>query len=270
VSNQAPAGPTASDRYWDRVLDDWRPTTAHRLWRSHSDAVNRRLLRRWLTGGYARLLKTDLFDEAVAPGLYPELATRARRVVGVDLSHDVVAAARERHPGLDARVASVLSLPFVDASFDAVVSNSTLDHFERRVYLQRAVAELARVMSPGGELVITLDNRLNPVIALRTSRRLAALSRRLGLVPYYLGVTCGPRGLAELLRGHGFEVREMSAIMHCPPQLAGLLAQRRGRGGAWSAVRARHLTRVERWEALERSPTRYLTGHFVAALAVRV
>jgi SAM-dependent methyltransferase len=265
--------PGASGRldgtYWDGVLAGWQRTLAHRLWRAHSDAVNIRLLRRWLPSGCGRLLKTDLFDEAVASGLYTELVRRAEEVIGVDLSCAAIRAARERYPNLDARAGSVLALPFPDASFDVVVSNSTLDHFERRAMLRHAIGELARVIRPGGELIITLDNRLNPLIAVRTSRALASLHRQLGIVPYYVGVTCGARGLSTLLRACGFRVQDITAIMHCPPQLAAEIAQRAWRGHAGAEAEKRYVRRVLRWERMERWPTRHLTGHFVAARGIR-
>jgi SAM-dependent methyltransferase len=256
--------------YWDDVVSRWQPTVAHRLWRAHSDAVNVELLRRWLPTGSGRLLKTDLFDEAVASGLYPELALRADEVVGIDVSSLTVQSAARQHPGLVALVGSVLAIPCPDASFDTVVSNSTLDHFERRTMLRAAVVELARVMRPGGQLIITLDNRVNPYIGARTSPLLASLHRRLGIVPYFVGVTCGARGLWELLRDSGFEVRDVTAIMHCPPQLAAVLADRTWAERFDPDTEQRHVRQVLRWETMEHWPTRHLTGHFVAARAVRL
>jgi ubiquinone/menaquinone biosynthesis C-methylase UbiE len=49
-----------------------------------------------------------------------------------------VQAATDRYPRLDGRVASVFALPFDDTSFDAVVSNSTLDHFESHTMIRAA------------------------------------------------------------------------------------------------------------------------------------
>jgi hypothetical protein len=262
-----------SAAYWDGVLRDWESSVAHRLWRAHSDAINVRLLRRWLRPGAATLLKTDLFDEAVGAGLYPELTTKADQVIGVDLSSAVVHAAVARYPSLDACVADVLALPFADASFEAVVSNSTLDHFESRAGLRAAITELARLTARRGELLITLDNLANPIVALRTSRLFGPL-HRMGVVPYYLGSTCGAIGLARLLGDAGFEVRELTAIMHCPPQLAAEIAargsgRRDGPAELEEQVTNRHLSRVLRFEAFERWPTRHLTGHFVAARATK-
>lgn len=254
--------------YWDHIVESWEPTLAHRLWRAHSDAVNSQLLRRWLPAGRGTLLKTDLFDEAVGRGLYPELAARFEAVVGIDVSPAAVRAASDRHPGLDARVGSVLALPFADGSFDVVVSNSTLDHFDSLTTLRAALEELARSIRPGGTLIVTLDNRKNPIVALRTSVLFEPL-HRLGVVPYYVGATCGPRGLAKLLRETGFEVTAMAAIMHCPPQLAAGRARRGMVEPADEQVERLHLRRVMRFEAMGRWPTRYLTAHFVGASAIR-
>src|SRR5204863_6785753 len=61
--------------------------------------------------------------------------------------------------------------------------------------VRTGLAELRRVLSPHGRLVVTLDNGLNPVVALRNRLPLGIL-RRVGAVPYFVGVTCGPGGCA--------------------------------------------------------------------------
>jgi SAM-dependent methyltransferase len=255
---------------WSRTLEGWESTRANALWRAHSDALNIALIRRRLPDqGLGRVLKTDLFDEAVGQGLVGELQARADEVVGIDLAPPVVDAATDRWPGLVGTVADVLRLPFESASFDLVLSNSTLDHFDSADAIADALAEISRVLRPGGRLLITLDNRQNPVVALRTSRALAGLFRRLGLVPYELGVTCGRRRLVDRLDRAGFDVLATEAIMHCPPQIAGKLADRLSGDGSAAELEERHLRRVLRFEAMARWPTRYLTAHFVAASAMR-
>lgn len=250
--------------YWGEVLSARDDDVAARLWRAHSDIVNGALLERWLPAApAARLLKTDLFDEAVGSGLYPVLRRRATRVTGIDVSERVALAARARHPGLETEIADVRTLPFADGAFDVIVSNSTLDHFESRAEISRSVGELARVLAPAGTLLITLDNRLNPVVGLRTSGALRHALLRARLVPFRLGVTLGPRGLRRVLGEHGLTAGAMTAIMHAPPRVCAALAARAARDG--TAYPARMLV----WERLERLPTRYLTGHFVACLATR-
>jgi SAM-dependent methyltransferase len=152
---------------WDAVVRAWRETPATLLLRAYSDAANRRLLERWVPTRAGRVLKTDVFDEAVAEGLAPFLARRADALVAIDASPAAVEAARRRRPELDARVADVRSLPFEDGSFDVVVSTSTLDHFQARADIDTALLELGRVLAPGGLAVVTLDNPWNPLVALR-------------------------------------------------------------------------------------------------------
>lgn len=231
--------------------------------RAYSDAVNRSLLERWLPPRATRLLKTDLFDEAVGEGLYPTLRMAADVVVGIDVSHESVAAAGRRYPTLDARVGDVRALPFPDASFDVVVSNSTLDHFASFDDLVAGVKEVARVMAPGGRLVITVDNPINPLVALRNALPFGLLNR-VGLVPYFVGATCGPTRLRALLGESGFSEVEVSAVMHFPRIVVRTLGSALpgdSRSGGLNALR--------RFEALSHLPTKYLTGQFVAARAVR-
>src|SRR3712207_666553 len=94
-----------SGSHWDSLVAQWLDGPRQLRWRSHSDAVNAALVDRWLPGGCERVLKTDLFDEAVSGGLYPLLAERAESVVGIDVSPGIVAAASSRHGALEAHCA---------------------------------------------------------------------------------------------------------------------------------------------------------------------
>jgi SAM-dependent methyltransferase len=248
-------------RIWDSALAEWRDDRPTAFLRAYSDAVNYSLLDAWLVGGQqGRVLKTDLFDEAVGRGLVPELRNRSTEVVAVDVSPAVVRLARTRYPDLDAHAADTRQLPFADASFDVVVSNSTLDHFDRHEEIARALRELHRVLKPQGRLLLTLDNAANPLIRLRNALP-TRLVRGARLVPYPVGATCGPLGLRRLLRDCGFEVEEEQALMHCPRVLARAAA-------ALLPLESRRLLRgVMSLERLGAAPTRYLTGQFVAASA---
>jgi SAM-dependent methyltransferase len=76
---------------------------------------------------------------------------RHGRAVGVDLSDDALRFCRSR--GVAAAKAGLLALPFPDASFDCVTSFDVLYH--RWVRDDRAaVAEMARVLRPGGVLLV--------------------------------------------------------------------------------------------------------------------
>jgi SAM-dependent methyltransferase len=54
-----------------------------------------------------------------------------------------------------ARVGDMRELPFRDAEFDAVVSSYAIDHL-RRAERPKAIAEVARVLRPGGEFLLMI------------------------------------------------------------------------------------------------------------------
>ncbi len=260
------------------VSERWLEAYPQTLWRRHSDAVHAALLERWLPARLESVLKTDLFDEAVSGGLYPTLARRAKRVVGIDASAAIVEAARARHPALVAVRADVRRLPFGDAEFEAIVSNSTLDHFDSRAEIVAGLREVRRLLRPGGTLVLTLDNPANPILALSKVLPRGALNRgwvrfgratsSVGLLPYYVGETLGVGRTRRLLAELDLAVVESGAIVHAPRVLAVLVAnvlQQR----ASPAARERFLRIMMAFEQLSRWPTRYVTGHFVAVRAIR-
>ncbi len=87
-----------------------------------------------------------------------ELAARIRDelrcdVVMLDISTRMVELARER--GVEATVGDVQELPFGDATFDCAVAAWMLFHVPD---LDRGLAELARVLRPGGRLVAVTNS----------------------------------------------------------------------------------------------------------------
>ena len=83
-------------------------------------------------------------------------AETGAEVVATDLSPRMVELARER--GVDARVADVQELPFDDGEFDVAIAAWMLYHVPD---LDRAAAELARVLRPGGRLVAVTNSRFH-------------------------------------------------------------------------------------------------------------
>jgi len=87
------------------------------------------------------------------------LAGNAERVTGVDISVDAIRHAHSRYghqANLEFIAASCDRLPFPDASFDLAISFETIEHIEAQPAF---IAEIARVLRPGGVLLLSSPNK---------------------------------------------------------------------------------------------------------------
>lgn len=82
-------------------------------------------------------------------------------VVGIDQSEPMLDVARQKVPTVGFEVGDVEHLPFDDGSFDLAVASLALCHLADPAV---AVAELARVLHPGGMLVITDPHPFGSVV----------------------------------------------------------------------------------------------------------
>lgn len=253
---------------WNRHGDDFLVKHQQHLWREHSDAVNAELLEAWLPPGRSRrVLKTDLFDEAVTDGLRKILLRRGDVVIGIDVSTRILQAVGSNPGPLSCLGADVRALPLGTETIDAVVSLSTLDHFATIDDIEQSLTELYRVLVPGGTLILTLDNLANPVINIR-NKLPYRVTHAAGLVPYPVGKTEGPIRISRLVENAGFDIHDVTAIMHAPrvvaiPMLSAVARFTKGRFPA-AVSRALH-----GFELLKSTRTRFLTGHFTAIRATR-
>ena len=86
------------------------------------------------------------------------LKERGHRVVGVEGSPTLAAAAREADPGFDVQVADAADLPLPDACADLAVSSLALMNLDD---MPRAVGEVARILRPSGRFCFSVLHPLN-------------------------------------------------------------------------------------------------------------
>lgn len=93
-----------------------------------------------------------ILDIAAGTGTSSAAIARAgARVTALDFSPGMVAVGRAKHPDIDFVEGDATSLPFDDASFDAVTISFGLRNVNDP---HKALAEMRRVLVPGGRLVI--------------------------------------------------------------------------------------------------------------------
>lgn len=111
------------------------------------------VVRRWTPVENARVLDFGCGIGRVAIALAPH----ASEVAGVDVSAGMIEEARRRAAGLaDVRFEATggSALPFSDASFDLVIAADSFPYLVRAGVLEAQLAELARVLRPGGDLLV--------------------------------------------------------------------------------------------------------------------
>jgi SAM-dependent methyltransferase len=101
--------------------------------------------------------RTRVLDVGCGTGvLSAAAAARGARPLGADLAEGMLALARRRHPDLEFVHADAEALPVGDGAFGAVVAGCVLNHLPAP---ERALAEWARVVAPGGRVALTVWDR---------------------------------------------------------------------------------------------------------------
>lgn len=97
----------------------------------------------------------DLLNVGSWTGNFESLAVGvARSVTGLDIEPKALEVARNNVPGADFVEASVFEMPFADDSFDAVTLFEVVEHLPTGTEPE-AFAEIARVLRPGGRIVLS-------------------------------------------------------------------------------------------------------------------
>lgn len=221
---------------------------------------NLELIAAWAPPGASSVLKTDLFEEAFGKDAVLDTLSEAHpTVVGMDVSPVVVAAAKANVPCAAYVVSDACALPFRADSLDLIVSISTLDHLPPAL-LPTALAELCRVLSPTGCLILTLDSGHNPLHVLSNRLR-----RRRGMIYAERCYTVGE--VMTALDGQPVVVTAATAIYHVPFSV-NFFAKKLGRHvGARADTWIRGALGVCR--AVGRLPTRFFTGRYIALRIVK-
>ncbi|WP_431232883.1 class I SAM-dependent methyltransferase [Mycolicibacterium psychrotolerans] len=156
---------------------------------------------------YRRLLDMcagrDVLEAGCGEGYGADLiASVARRVVAVDYDAATVAHVAARYPRVEVVEGNLAALPLPDASVDVVVNFQVIEHLWDQ---PQFVAECARVLRPGGLLLMSTPNRITFSPGLDTP-----------VNPFHTR-ELNAAELTELLTGGGqFEMRSMSGVFHGP------------------------------------------------------
>jgi SAM-dependent methyltransferase len=205
---------TAGRRFWNQQGRRYArsffgaPTT--RLYLEEEQALLRRHLGD-LQG--LLLLKLDLWNEAQNTEILLWAAREGATCYGIDIAETTALKARARGCALGVpiriAVADAAALPYSAAAFDCVYTMGTLEHVPD---VDRAFAEIARVMKPGGVAIVGVPNRRDPFLFWLASRTLQAI----GYYPYGYERWYTNGELRRRLGAHGLRVDQADGILFLP------------------------------------------------------
>lgn len=159
-------------KQWDQVARSW-PSRGYdnEILAEYKRKTYFNLLMRWTDVANSQsILKTDLFEEAFGQEQFlSDIARVNKRLVGIDLSNEVVDRARKQAKGYGLEenrfiCCDIRQLPFRNNSFHLIISNSTLDHFPSENDIVVALKELRRVLRVGGTLILMITKVISPIL----------------------------------------------------------------------------------------------------------
>jgi 2-polyprenyl-6-hydroxyphenyl methylase / 3-demethylubiquinone-9 3-methyltransferase len=150
----------------------------------------------------------DALDVGCGAGFLSNyLAARGHRVAGLDASPESLAVAARHDPSgsADYRLGDALALPYPDASFDVACAMDFLEHIEEPA---RAVAEIGRVLRPGGLFFFHTFNR-NPLAYLVIIKLVEWFVKNTPRDMHVLRLFVRPDELAAMCRAAGMRALEV-------------------------------------------------------------
>ncbi len=184
------------------------PQRLRRYWDKHSRSYDKQMgffdrklfgdTRQWV----CRQAVGDVLEVAVGTGLNLDSYPQDVRLSGIDLSPEMLAHARRRAEAggrkVNLEVGDAHRLEFPDASFDTVVCTFSLCAIP---YERRAIAEMWRVLRPGGRLLLA-----DHVVS--TSAPIRLLQRLLEVVTIPIGGENFRRRPVVHVRNQGFAIEQ--------------------------------------------------------------
>lgn len=142
-----------------------------------------------------------ILEIGVGTGLSFDDYDATTEITGIDISEPMIARARERvvsgrYPFVkELRVMDASALDYPDASFDCVVGQFVITLVDNP---EQVLSECARVLRPGGQIILVNHLYSEKGIAAAVERMLAQHARKLGLRPEFPF-----QRLADWARSHG-------------------------------------------------------------------
>jgi len=237
-AGKRPGSADAQGRFWGAQAQDWAEVQEQTALPLHAAALDAA----WVARG------TQLLDAGCGTGLAALLASlRGANASAVDASERLLDITGGRLPGSDVRRVDLEALPYANATFDAAIAVNSIFY---AVDPAGAMRELARVVRPGGRVVVTT---WGPAERCDYAAAIALLGPLMpppppGSKPGGPFAFAVPGALEAVIEGAGLRVVERGEVA-CPFVYANADLSWRGQAASGVAQRAIETSGVERVRA---------------------
>lgn len=178
--------------YYDHLAKDYDRDRFGNSYGRFIDAEERAVLSRWKVKDSGRVLEV-----ACGTGRLLDFAA-----AGCDASSEMLAVAREKHPGKELICSRAEAMPLPDGSLDTIYSLHLMMHLEPQV-IKSILREASRLLRPGGRLIFDIPSA--------PRRRLLHKERS----DWHGSTSLSRRDVEEMSRGL-FTLRRSAGIMMLP------------------------------------------------------
>ncbi len=194
---------------WDKIarsFPDLFPAASTQYYREREIELIRRAAGPLLG---KRVLKLDLWNEAVNTQILHWMSAGGAACHGLDISHVTASRAKARTNGFTVVQADMRRVPFRHGSFDLVYTIGTLEHIEE---YREALRETFRVLKPDGVIIAGVPYKWDPFLR----PVLVSLLDAIGQYPYSPERSFGQREFARIVESAGYRVEERTGLLAFP------------------------------------------------------
>ncbi|MDD3626093.1 MAG: class I SAM-dependent methyltransferase [bacterium] len=163
-----------------------------------------------------KILKIDLWNEALNTGILFKLAELGMECFGIDLSENIVRRAKNKSidKGLDLNlfVANLFHLPFSDNTFDYIYSMGTIEHSEN---YKESFSEMSRVLKNNGRILVGVPNLFDPFF----HPLLVKILKLFSIFPFGIEKYFTITELVDIVSKNGFHVIKTGSLQFLPSML---------------------------------------------------
>ena len=139
------------EQQWDKLAAEKKDEPAWFIY--YINSIYNTLIKKTLDKAEGSILKTDLWNESIAPERNIINQIKGYKISGMDLSSVVIEKCKNNPLLNEVKQGDIRNIPFEPSAFDFILDISTIDHIPEED-AEKVIKEYSRVLKKGGKVLI--------------------------------------------------------------------------------------------------------------------